>query len=139
MSTDALQEAMQRNKTDSRTRTLIAQRNRSLLVFIMAVAAWFAIVQLWVDRPSVENTSADFVIDLNSATEAELNLLPGVGTKLAQEILRYRDEHGGFRSVEDLTKIKGIKGARTASLRRYLTVAPGKADVTQDSINHDEP
>jgi len=64
----------------------------------------------------------EFVVDLNHATEAELNLLPGVGPKLAQEILRYREDRGGFQSVEDLMNIRGIKDGRISALRKHLRV-----------------
>jgi len=48
--------------------------------------------------------------------------LPGVGEKLASDILKYRDEIGGFSSVEQLTNIRGIKEGRLLSLRKHLTV-----------------
>ena len=66
----------------------------------------------------------DFVVDLNTATTAELNLLPGVGEKLAQQIIDYRSEQGGFQSVDELTKLRGIKEARLMALRKYLSVSP---------------
>jgi competence protein ComEA len=47
-------------------------------------------------------------INLNTATPAELQTLPGIGPVLAQRIVEYRDANGPFQSVDDLLKVKGI-------------------------------
>ena len=51
------------------------------------------------------------MVDLNRADREELMTLPGIGEKKAEDILRYREEHGGFQSTEELMKISGIKEA----------------------------
>ncbi|WP_420877822.1 helix-hairpin-helix domain-containing protein [Streptomyces agglomeratus] len=55
-------------------------------------------------------------IGLNAATAEQLETLPGVGPVLAQHIIDYRTEHGGFRSVEELREVKGIGDRRFADL-----------------------
>ncbi|MEU0035894.1 ComEA family DNA-binding protein [Streptomyces sp. NPDC006333] len=47
-------------------------------------------------------------VSLNTATVEQLDTLPGVGPVLAQHIIEYRTEHGGFRSVDELREVKGI-------------------------------
>lgn len=47
-------------------------------------------------------------VNLNKAEEAELTSLPGVGPSKAQAIIAYRQENGGFKTIEDLKKVSGI-------------------------------
>lgn len=56
-------------------------------------------------------------ISLNTATADQLNTLPGVGPVLAQHIIDYRTQHGGFRSVDELRQVNGIGDRRFADLR----------------------
>ena len=59
-------------------------------------------------------------ISLASATQAQLEELDGIGPTLAARILEYRDEHGGFRSVEELGEVEGIGEVRLAALREAV-------------------
>ncbi|WP_436837978.1 helix-hairpin-helix domain-containing protein [Micromonospora rifamycinica] len=61
-------------------------------------------------------------VNLNSATLAQLDTLPGVGPVLAQRILTHRDQQGGFRSVGDLRQVDGIGEARYEQLKDLVTV-----------------
>ncbi|MFD4634098.1 helix-hairpin-helix domain-containing protein [Streptomyces sp. NPDC058284] len=61
--------------------------------------------------------SATGPVGLNTATAEQLDELPGVGPVLAQHILDYRAEHGGFRSVEELREVNGIGDRRFADLQ----------------------
>ncbi|MFC3346190.1 helix-hairpin-helix domain-containing protein [Streptomyces echinoruber] len=56
-------------------------------------------------------------VSLNTATADQLDTLPGVGPVLAQHILAYRTQHGGFRSVDELRQVNGIGERRFADLR----------------------
>ncbi|MFF4226147.1 helix-hairpin-helix domain-containing protein [Streptomyces abikoensis] len=56
-------------------------------------------------------------VSLNSATLEQLDALPGVGPVLAQHILDYRTQHGGFRSVSDLRHVNGIGARRFTDLK----------------------
>jgi competence protein ComEA len=56
-------------------------------------------------------------IDINTASVAELIELPGIGPALAARIVAYRTEHGLFRTVDDLTAVKGIGPATIEGLR----------------------
>ncbi|QLQ37355.1 ComEA family DNA-binding protein [Micromonospora robiginosa] len=61
-------------------------------------------------------------VNLNTATLAQLDGLPGVGPVLAQRILDHREQHGGFRSVSDLRQVEGIGDARYEQLKELVTV-----------------
>ncbi|MEU3961262.1 ComEA family DNA-binding protein [Streptomyces buecherae] len=56
-------------------------------------------------------------VSLSTATAEQLDGLPGVGPVLARHILDYRDQHGGFDSVEELREVTGIGDKRFADLR----------------------
>lgn len=66
--------------------------------------------------------ATDAVIDLNSADQAALETLPGIGPGLAGRILAWRDEHGRFSAVEDLLDVSGIGDGRFADLRDRVRV-----------------
>jgi competence protein ComEA len=62
------------------------------------------------------------LVDLNTATAAELEQLPGVGPVLAQRILDWRTEHGRFTSVDELGEVSGIGDKIFAQLQPKVTV-----------------
>lgn len=61
-------------------------------------------------------------IDLNTADEAELDELPGVGPAIAAAIVAFREENGGFASVDDLLDVRGIGEAKLEEIRPLVTV-----------------
>ncbi|MFI7544970.1 helix-hairpin-helix domain-containing protein [Actinoplanes sp. NPDC049599] len=61
-------------------------------------------------------------VNLNSATLADLDTLPGVGPVLAQRILEAREAQGGFKAVSDLRNVQGIGTARYEQLKDLVTV-----------------
>jgi competence ComEA-like helix-hairpin-helix protein len=65
-------------------------------------------------------------IDLNRATAAQLERVPGIGPSTAQAILRFRKKSGPLRSVDDLLSVRGIGRKRLERMRPYLTVAPAR-------------
>lgn len=63
------------------------------------------------------------VVNVNTATVAELELLPGVGPAKARAILEARRERGGFKSVEELEDVKGIGPAALERLRPFARIS----------------
>lgn len=82
--------------------------------------------------PGAEATTAESgagagsggLLDLNRATAAELDALPGIGKVLAGRIVEWREREGPFQSVDDLGKVEGIGPALLAKLAPLVTVAP---------------
>lgn len=62
------------------------------------------------------------LVPVNRATAAQLEDLPGVGPVLAGRIVAYRDQHGPFKTIEDLLGVPGIGEAKLAAVRDLITV-----------------
>ncbi len=62
-----------------------------------------------VSAPGMSGTSDDGKIDLNRATREQLMTLSGIGEAKADSIIAYREVHGGFRKIEELMEVDGIK------------------------------
>ena len=62
------------------------------------------------------------MVNLNSATQAELEELPGVGPVTAQSILAFRSENGAFTAVDELLEVSGIGDATLAKIAPYVTL-----------------
>ncbi|MCK4045554.1 ComEA family DNA-binding protein [Streptococcus suis] len=62
------------------------------------------------------------LVNLNTATEADLQTISGIGSKRAADIIAYREANGGFKSVDDLNNVSGIGDKTMESIRPYVTV-----------------
>jgi competence protein ComEA len=62
-------------------------------------------------------------ININKATAKELEALPGIGPAYSQRIVQYREQNGGFKSIEDLQKVSGIGPAKMSALRDLVCVS----------------
>jgi len=59
-------------------------------------------------------------MDINTADEALLTTLPGIGEKTAAAIVSYRKENGNFKTLDELEQVKGIGAKKLAKIRPYL-------------------
>ena len=82
--------------------------------------------------PEAPGMLAGEVMNLNTASAADLTRLPGIGTVKAEAIVAWRQEHGGFSAVEELLEVKGIGEATLEGLRPYVTAAP----AAEEGENH---
>ena len=60
------------------------------------------------------------VVNVNTATPEELELLPGVGEARARAVIELRKKRGGFKSVDELTQVKGIGEAALERMRPFV-------------------
>jgi competence protein ComEA len=65
-------------------------------------------------------------LDLNAATLADLQKLPGIGPALAARIVEYRQKSGGFKKIEELMNIQGIGEQSFLKLKALVAIAPAK-------------
>ena len=64
------------------------------------------------------------LININTADEAQLSSLKGIGPTKAKAITQYRQEHGPFKTVDDLKHVSGIGDKTLAALKPFITVGP---------------
>ena len=74
------------------------------------------------EKTEKEAEKDDGKINLNSASKEELMTLSGIGEVKAQAIISYREEHGGFQSIEELTEVAGIKDASFQKVKDQIKV-----------------
>jgi competence protein ComEA len=69
------------------------------------------------------------VVNLNTASAAEFEALPGIGAKTAARIIEYRQKNGAFKKVEELMNVRGIGEKNFLKLKAQLTVGAAKPDA----------
>lgn len=70
----------------------------------------------------VGESSNDSKVNINTATETELQTLSGIGESLAERIVTYREENGKFKNIEDLKNVSGIGDKKFESLKEYIKI-----------------
>ena len=61
-------------------------------------------------------------VNINTATEAQIALLPGLGPKLATEVVTYRTNNGGFKTIEDIKKVSGVGDKKFEKIKDYVVL-----------------
>lgn len=70
-----------------------------------------------------KTSQKDGKINLNTATSEQLQTISGIGAKRAEDIIAYRESHGGFQSVDDLKNVSGIGDKTLEKIRESIYVA----------------
>jgi len=61
-------------------------------------------------------------VNINTASRQELISLPGIGEKISQRIIDYREAHNGFKNIEEIMEVKGIAEKKFEKIKCYITV-----------------
>ncbi len=73
---------------------------------------------------ATEASSSAELININFASQAELESLPGIGPTTAQKIIQYREENGSFLTIEDIINVPGIGPGTYERIKDLITVGP---------------
>jgi competence protein ComEA len=82
--------------------------------------------------------SAAAQVDLNSATQAQLQTLPGLNARDATAIVNYRSKNGSFKTVDDLKNVPGFNAKKVAAIKSQVSVS-GAASTMDQSPAMDSP
>ena len=99
----------------------------AVLVCLVCLTAGAASAQ---NKPAAAKP-ATTVVNLNTATSAQIATLPGVGEKAAERIIEYREKNGGFKKIEELMNVKGIGEKSFLKLKPLITVGDAKPATRQ--------
>jgi competence protein ComEA len=97
-----------------------------VLACVLAMGIGFAPAFAQQAKPAAAAT----VVNLNTATAAQLQELPGIGARTAERIIEYREKNGGFKKIEQLMNVKGIGEKSFLKLKDRITVTPAQAART---------
>lgn len=73
-------------------------------------------------QTTITNESITKLININTATKEELESLPGIGPSLAQRIIDYREENGGFRDINEIKLVSGIGEKMYEKIKEFIRI-----------------
>ena len=99
---------------------------------IIAIAVILSLIILngsWISSAYAKNNIQDIkevveipVANINTATTEELQLISGIGPKLAARIIQYRNDNGTFKTIEDIMNVKGVGSSKFEKIKEHLKV-----------------
>jgi len=83
-------------------------------------------------KAAAAKAASTAVVNINTASAAELDALPGIGAKTAARIVEYRQKNGPFKKIEELMNVRGVGEKNFLRLKAQISVGAAKAE-------HDKP
>lgn len=74
------------------------------------------------EKTNNKKEKSSSLVNINTATQTELETLPGIGPSIALKIINYRKENGKFSNIEDLKNVSGIGENKFEALKKYITI-----------------
>ncbi|WP_240033891.1 helix-hairpin-helix domain-containing protein [Planococcus salinus] len=105
-------------EADSRAINLAMKLQDEMSVYVPAVGEEI----LLPESPHSAAATGDTMVNLNTAAEAELTSLPGIGPSKAAAIITYRTDHGNFKTIDELKEVTGIGDKTFEQLKDAITV-----------------
>ena len=100
-----------------------------VLVAALAIALGVAAHAAAQDTPRSAAAAVSAPLNLNAASVAQLEALPGIGRATAERIVEYRQKNGGFKKPEDLMNVRGIGEKSFLKLKPLITVAAARTSA----------
>lgn len=108
----------------------LTSRERKVLLIVAGVIFVGAVIRYF--QVTTKSSAATFtsskyqpaaaVIDINKASQQDLEKISGIGPAIARRIVDYRSQHGAFATLEDLKKVKGIGAKKLEQMKEYITL-----------------
>jgi competence protein ComEA len=90
--------------------------------FVRAVVLMLVIGFVCQARICLSAVEVEGKVNINTATEDQIALLPGIGPKLATEIVNYRTTNGNFKTIDDIKKVSGVGDKKFEKIKNLVVV-----------------
>ncbi|HFI0481668.1 TPA: helix-hairpin-helix domain-containing protein [Streptococcus suis] len=110
------------SQSDPKSINLAQKLSDEAVVYVASKDENISVVASTTASSAMSQEGNESKVNLNTATEADLQTISGIGAKRAADIIAYREANGGFKSVDDLNNVSGIGDKTMESIRPYVTV-----------------